>query len=153
MKAAEAVRQVADRHAFLAPLAAVFAVALVLLIAFDRKAPLTFLQGEVRPEMPVAGQTVSVRWHTIWNRRCQGTVSREIVGPDLIIRAYRRHWLRVPVRLGQQVSDTDFQLDKALPVGATIYRAVVRFEDCGLTSRLWPIEVVAPELWFDVRGG
>jgi len=123
---------------------------LIGLVAFDRRPPLAFLQGEVVPQQVAPGSIVHVRWTTQWSRQCLGMVSRDIVGSDGVIRIYARHSLRIPAALGVQSSDTPFTLSNALPQGNTRYRAVVQFETCGLTSRIWPLSVDAPTLAFKV---
>jgi len=123
---------------------------LIAAVAFDRRPPLLFLQGEIIPDSVAPGATVSARWRTEWRRQCMGMVSRDIVGSDGVIRIYARHSLRVPASVGVQLSDTPFVLSNALPKGRTEYRAVVQFESCGLTSRLWPLSIEAPRLLFDV---
>ena len=120
------------------------------IIAFDRRDPINFVAGEIIPANPQAGKDVTVRWTTEWSRACEAVVSREVVGSDLIVKGYLKYDLRIPTRLGQQTSDTTFTLAQAHPSGLTAYRANLHFHSCGLTSRLWPITVETPPLYFQV---
>jgi hypothetical protein len=132
-------------------LALVTCLALGMGLLFDRRPPLQFSHGAIVPVVAAPGATVHVRWNTIWRRQCLGMVSRDIVGSDNVIRIYRRHELRVPASLGPQTSDTPFALTNALPPGRTEYRAVIQFDNCGITSRLWPLTVDVPKLVFEIR--
>lgn len=137
------------------PAAAAIAVLIVGVIGAvslkaDRAAPLTFIDGHVLPDPAPNGSGVIVRWNIEWYRRCEGELSRQLIGSDGIVRAYQKRFIRVPVNTGKQFSDTRFTLPPSLPEGATTYEGLIRFRDCGLTSRLWPLEVKVPALTFMV---
>lgn len=120
-------------------------------LAADRAAPVRFIEGSIVPETVTPGQAVSVQWLDVWVRQCEATLSRELVGSDEIIRAYRSHPIRVPVKLGEQMSQTRFRVSANMPDGPATYRAILRFNDCGVTSRWWPIVVKVPSLHFTVH--
>jgi hypothetical protein len=122
----------------------------VAAISYDRRAPVIFSEGEIMPRVVVGGTRVTVRWTVDWRRHCEGELSRQVVGKDQVIRAYRKRALRVPVNLGRQVSDTIFTVAKGLPAGPVLYEGIIRFPNCGVTSRQWPIEVRVPALNFVV---
>lgn len=127
-------------------------VAIVLwVVLVDRDEPVEFLNGSIIPDPAIAGQSVTVRWRTNWIRKCEGITSREVVGSDKIVRAYKKEPARIPVTLGRQVSDTVFML-ATVPPGEAEYRGVLRFHECGFTSRWYPIDVTVPSLYFDVAG-
>lgn len=131
-------------------LAAVACTAIVSLVTFDRRIPLEHIAGEIIPHNVKAGADVAVRWKIIWHRACEATVSRELVGSDLVVRAYQKYQLRIPTTMGQQVGEAQFVIAASQPPGLTAYRASLRFHDCGLTSRVWPLTIETPVLYFDV---
>ena len=96
-----------------------------------------------------AGADISVTRHTLWRRRCDGYIFREIVGSDRLVRPYTRSQIRVPAQLGFQSVRSTFRAPLDLPTGEAIYRSVVKFYECGVTSRFWPLEVEIPEITFD----
>lgn len=116
----------------------------------DRAPPVSFEHGEIIPNEVRAGQRVVVRWTTHWNRQCEGELSREVSGPDNVVKAYRMRVLRVPVYLGRQTADTTFIVPIGMPPGPATYDGIIRFTDCGLTSRWHPIVVQVPQLSFTV---
>jgi hypothetical protein len=125
-------------------------LALGIAIKADRAKPVLFVQATISPDPAIVGAMVNVRWTDVWYRRCEGELSRQIVSSDGVIHAYRKHIMRIPVDLGQQQIDIPFFLPRGIPAGETIYQAVVRFNNCGITSRWWPLEVSVPSLTFDV---
>lgn len=127
-------------------------IALSIFLAYDRREPLLFEHGEIVPEHAMPGERVIVRWTTDWRRQCEGVVSRDLVGSDNVIKIYRSRPLRVPAQLGRQTADTPFHLPETMPLGHAEYRAIVRFESCGITSRIWPLQLNVPALSFDVIG-
>jgi hypothetical protein len=137
------------------PAAAALAVLLVgglgaIAIKADRAAPLAFTEGHIAPQPAAPGSVVTVNWINTWLRVCEGELSRQLIGSDGVVRAYRKHFLRVPVNLGTQRSETRFRLPPSFPQGPAVYEGLIRFRDCGMTSRIWPLEVRVPELRFSV---
>ena len=129
------------------------ALVLVVLVVIDRRDPMSFGDGRVIPDPARAGQVVTARRSVVWYRACEAEVSREVVGSDRIVRPYVKFTLRIPTRLGPQVVDSqpNIQLPIGLPAHAqNSYQAVLRFHRCGLTSRVWPLVVDAPPIFFDV---
>jgi hypothetical protein len=128
------------------------------LVQVDRSEPVDLVGGYVIPEsinlsqpLPVGVlPSVTIRWEARWQRRCEGIVSRELVGADGVIRFYVKEALRIPAHLGQQVEYVGVKVDRSLPPGKTKYREVLLFYRCGLTSRIWPLEIEVPELEFQV---
>jgi len=120
-------------------------------VVYDRRDPLEYISGEILPSAPVPGDRVVVRWKTHWYRACEAVVSREIVGSDLVVRPYLKFDLRIPTRMGEQVSDNPFALSETLPHGLTSYRATLRFPNCGVTSWFVPLTVQTGDLFFQVK--
>ena len=151
MTALAKVTRVADRHWFIAPLSIALAAAVTAGVAYDRRDPLTFVEASISPDPAVAGREAILRWHTEWSRACEAVVSRELIGSDRIVRAYVAYRLRIPTRVGLQTADIEFRIPPAIPQGETVYRAVMRFSSCGITSRFAPLVVETPEVRFNVK--
>lgn len=130
-------------------IAAASVIALIVGVYVDRRDPFTIIEGGIEPSTIQAGQTIYVTRHTDWRRRCDGYIFREVVGSDRLIRPYTRAQIRVPAQLGPQTVKSTFRAPLDLPAGETVYRAVVKFYECGVTSRFWPLEVEVPEVSFD----
>jgi len=131
-------------HAVTAGAAIMLAVVARLLLHLDRQPPVVFFAASVDPVIAAPGTKVGLTIWDTWTRACSGDVSREIVGSDGVIHAYRIKTARVPVRMGTQKFVTQFYVPHSMPPGPATYQSVVRFEDCGVTSRLWPLEVTIP---------
>lgn len=128
-------------------------MALIAFVVVDRRDPVSFVDGLIIPDPVMAGQVVIVRRSVVWYRACEAEVSREVVGSDQIIHPYVKFTLRIPIRLGPQVAESQqsLQLPGGLPTRASAaYHAVLRFHRCGLTSRAWPLVVDAPPISFHV---
>lgn len=119
-------------------------------IKTDRAAPLTMIEGHIMPDTVSSGERVTVRWQVDWRRICEGELSRQLIGSDKIVRAYQKRFVRIPVNVGTQYSDTPFKLPPGLPAGETTYEGIIRFRDCGITSRFVPLEVKVPPVYFNV---
>jgi len=119
-------------------------------IKADRATPLTMIEGEIVPDTIRSGERITVRWLNHWNRICEGELSRQLIGSDKIVRAYQKRFVRIPINVGMQYSDTEFKLPPGLPPGETTYEGVVRFRECGFTSRFVPLEVKVPPVYFNV---
>ena len=116
---------------------------------WDHREPMEHIRGKIVPNPAMPGQQVTVRWSSNWYRTCEASVHREIVTSDLIVRRYLPYKL-MPVRLGEQTSETSFMLNEMQPPGLTSHRSTLRFDECGLLSRFWPIEIHSPPLYFEV---
>jgi len=126
------------------------AVTLASLVAADRTDPVILESGYIAEDPVRPGQRVHVRWTTTWQRQCEGVLSRELVGSDGVVKAYRKHFLRVPVNLGRQTSDTRFIVPEDMAQGEAVYSGIIRFHECGVTSRFVPLKVEVPEIGFSV---
>lgn len=134
------------QNLFAVPTVLAVAAACFIAVQIDRRAPLAFEYGEIVPAHATSGAEVRVRWTVAWRRQCEGELWREIVGSDNVVRYYAKSYLRVPVILGRQTSDTSFTLTEGLPRGTAIYRGVIQFSQCGVTSRIVPLTVDVPRL-------
>lgn len=141
-------RPMLRQHALAALVMIGAGVGIAAIIGVDRAAPLRFEAGEILPDPAKPGTLLRVRWRTQWLRKCEGVNSRELVGSDAVIRPYAKYVMRIPAFLGEQTADTEFWLPWTMPSGPTTYRAVIRFDNCGYTSRWWPIEVRVPDVQF-----
>lgn len=122
----------------------------LLLLSLDRRPPVIPVEGQILPVPVIPGRPAKIVWENNWVRQCEGVVSREVVGPDRVIRPYMSYRSRIPNKLGYQTSETIFTMPLASPPGEHMYRATIRFYDCGVTSWLVPIEVDVPVIYFDV---
>ncbi len=138
------------QHCIVAPIVIMVALWLVWLLSIDRADPLSLEHAEMSPNPAYAGQYVTARWSLTWGRRCEGETSREIVGSDDVIRAYAKEATRMPSILGRQRVDKGFTLPASLPPGPAIYRAIMRFPKCGITSAVWPLTVRAPDTVIEI---
>ena len=116
----------------------------------DRAPPVEFIEGTILPSLVIAGQRAQVRWNVDWKRQCSGLVSRELYDAEHQVRRYKPFIPPVPVQLGSQSVINEFWAFSSLPAGETKYRAIIRFTNCGFTSRWWPIELRVPDLTFQV---
>jgi hypothetical protein len=120
------------------------------LITYDRREPFEYVSTEITPRIAQAGQSIIVHRHVRWHRRCEGEAWTEIVSVDRIVTAYDKGY-RFPSELGDTYAERSISLPMAMRSGTTTYRGVIRFSACGLTSRLWPLEVPYQEATFEVR--
>lgn len=138
-------------HVFPALASTVIALSIALLLAFDRRPPFEYLSTAIRPNTITPGQTIVVQRHVVWRRKCEGIAFTEIVNnSDRIVTIYDRG-VRYPFELGETYAERSISLPLAMRSGSATYRGVIKFESCGLTSRLFPIEVPYQEVSFEIR--
>lgn len=137
------------RHILAAPISIIFVIGSGVFARYDRAPPFEYITTEITPDRPEPGQEIYVRRRVIWHRICEGEAWTEIVGADRIVVIYDRG-TRYPSQLGEQVSDRAIMLPKAMTEGPAVYRGIIRFKDCGLSSGLWPLEVRYMSVTFDV---
>jgi len=128
----------------------VLCLAILILVVWDRQAPITIERGEVLPHEVRAGNDIHIRITDYWHRRCTGMVYREVIGSDSIVHSYLPVRSRFSVDLEKQTIDLPLTLPAELPPGPAIVQSVVRFRECGFTSQWWPLVVVGPEIPFTV---
>jgi hypothetical protein len=139
------------RQHFLAAFSALSAITLVFIgVAWDRREPFTAGFGTLVPDTAIRGEVITVARPVTWHRRCEGYISRELVGSDKRVRPYIKESIRVPVRLGFDTVVNKFVISDDVPTGETVYRSIVRFEKCGITSRISPLTVDLPPISFDI---
>lgn len=131
------------------------AICIGLFLIFDRMEPIEYIDREISPNPAVEGQVVTIRRLVDWKRKCDGDVFQEIVKPDGTLAFYDRAYRPLPYHLGQQATESQLQLPvKMLTSDTQVAKAKSRgrilFRACGLTSRIFPIEVVLKEVEFDV---
>ncbi len=154
------IQAVAARHVVVGHLrAAIGAALLVLAGSFflyrDRSPPFEYVSTDITPRPAQEGGVAHVTRHVIWHRHCDGEIYREIVKPSGQIALYDRAYRPFPSHLGSQSATSTFELPTLIlspnaERGKAVYRGRVRFRECGLTSRLWPIEIEFQEVEFDV---
>ena len=143
-------RPMLRQHLIAAAVTLLAAASVYAIVAYDRADPVVYEQGRVLPDPAHAGQRVVFLWNLDWRRRCQATVLRDIVGADNVVRRYKSFTTNLPVKLGPQSVENSGALPVSLPPGQAIYRAVLIFNDCGLTARWWPLQLATPEIRFAV---
>lgn len=131
---------------------AIISIALAGSIIYDRRAPYEYISTDIEPQPAHAGDMVTVRRQGMWLRRCEGEgdVWREIVKTNKAVVSYDRGYTRIPYDLGYQEAESRFRLDPMAP-GHAKFRGRLMFWRCGLTSRIWPIEIPFQEVEFEVR--
>jgi hypothetical protein len=134
---------------------ATLALAFMTWLHFDRAPPFEYVSTDITPSPAVEGSMVTVSRNVIWNRNCDGEIFREVVKPGGQIVLYDRMYRPFPYRLGRQSAQSSFDLPTIMlspdiSKGSAIYRGRVRFTQCGLTSRLMPIEIPFQEVTFEV---
>lgn len=121
---------------------------------FDRMPPLEYIRTELSPSPAVEGGSLTVTRYVNWTRKCDGEIYRELVRPNGQLVNYTKNYRPYPYRLGEQSGSTTFRLPTMLmsgeQSGVAIYRGRLRFLNCGVTSRWWPIEVSFQEVSFPV---
>jgi len=120
----------------------------------DRPPPMVFWGGEVTPNPIVldgADRLADAEWFGTWRKSCAGRIEAEVVDADKKKHAYVQQRIKPPPNLGDAFSQIKFAVPAILPAGRAYYHAVIRFRDCGLTSKIWPIEVGVPDLYFTVQ--
>lgn len=127
----------------------------VALLQYDRRAPFQYIDTEIAPTRAAEGSTVTVTRKVEWQRPCDGEIYREVVNPNGLVSHYDRGYRPFPATLGTQTATSSFTLPPIMLApnetqGTATYRGRVRFADCGLSSRLWPIEIPFIEVPFEV---
>lgn len=131
-------------------------LALITALMFDRRPPFEYISTTIEPSPAVEGEAIEIHRHVVWHRTCDGEIYKEIVRPSGRIADYDRGYRPFPARMGRQRSAPGRivlprdMLEGEGPRGVAIYRGRVRFPACGLTSRIWPIEVPFQEIPFEV---
>jgi hypothetical protein len=134
-------------HVASAALAIVTVSAIFFAIAWDRRPPIHFTDVSVIPEVAAPGADVNVAMELTYDRLCQGQASRSIVASDGTIHPYIGHPLHLPNAVGgDQYRDIPFKLPEVMSAGRATYHGSVSFNDCGWTSRLYPIVVATPDV-------
>jgi hypothetical protein len=155
MSTLTALRIVVTRHVF----AAIGSIMIVLfgtvLLQIDRAPPFEYVSTEISPAPATEGSPVTVTRNVIWHRNCDGEIMREVVKPGGQIVLYDKTYRPFPYMLGYQNARSSFDLPTIMLApdmskGTAIYRGRVRFTQCGLTSRLMPIEIPFQEVTFEV---
>lgn len=119
-------------------------------IAYDRRPPFEYISTEITPRMAQPGQSIIVHRHVRWHRRCEGEAWTEIVSADRIVTVYDKGY-RFPSELGDTFAERSIALPVAMRSGTATYRGMIRFHNCGITSRFSPVEVPYQEASFEVR--
>lgn len=132
-------------------LAAALAIIGVLLVAYDRRPPFSYISTELSPSVVMPGQSITVRRHVNWHRQCEGIAFTEVMSfTDRIVTIYDPG-TRYPYELGDTYAERVISLPLTMRVGIATYRGLIRFRSCGITSHLWPIEIPYQERTFEVR--
>lgn len=131
-------------------LAVAIALAGAILVAYDRRPPFVYISTEMSPAVVMPGQSITVRRHVDWHRQCEGIAYTEIVSSDRIVTIYDPG-TRYPFELGDTYADRTISLPLTIRPGNVLYRGSIQFRQCGITSRLWPIEIPYQDRMFEVR--
>lgn len=132
-------------------LAVALAVTGALLLAYDRRPPFTYISTDIYPSIVMPGQSITIKRHVNWHRQCEGIAFTEIVSfSDHIVTIYDPG-VRYPSELGDTYADRSISLPLTIRPGQAIYRGLIQFKACGITSRIWPIDVPYQERTFEVR--
>lgn len=132
-------------------LALALAISGVLLIAYDRRPPFSYVSTDISPAAVTPGQTITIHRRVDWHRQCEGLAFTEIVSfSDRIVTIYDPG-TRYPFELGETYADRSISLPLTMRAGRAAYRGLIRFRACGITSHLWPIEIPYQERTFEVR--
>lgn len=137
-------------HAVVAAITMATVVVGVTALMVDRRPPVEYIATDITPRAVYPGGTITIHRHVVWHRKCEGTALTEVVSADRIVTNYDRN-TRSPYELGDTRADRTIALPKTIAPGTTTYRGVLKFPNCGLTSRWWPIEVPYQEVTFEVR--
>lgn len=137
-------------HAKIAAMSVGAVACVVGFLLVDRRPPFEYISTEITPHFSYPGGSITVHRHVIWHRQCEGTAWTEIVSADRIITNYDRG-TRAPYELGDTKADRTLSLPQSMRPGQATYRGVIKFHNCGLTSRLRPIEIPYQEVLFEVR--
>ena len=128
----------------------VICLLVAIFVAYDRRDPFDYINTWITPEVATSGQEITVHREIIWRRQCEGEAWTEVVGSDRIMAIYDRG-ARYPAQLGETFTERKLTLSKALPNGAAIFRGVIKFKACGLTSRWVALEVPYQVVEFMVK--
>lgn len=138
-----------EKHLVPAVTAVVLVVLLPIALAFDRRPPYRYYHTEIQPTDAHPGDEIVIVRQGTWRRLCEGTAYSEIIGSDRIIHLYD-HGLRYPTELDYVSVNRTLKLPLSLSAGPAIYRGVIRFANCGITSQWWPLEVEFQSVVFNV---
>jgi len=126
------------------------ATSFLVFLIFDRRPPFEYVSTTVTPSMVSPGQDITVNRSVIWHRKCEGEAWTEIVSSDRIVTPYDKGY-RYPADTGITSAQRVISLPLMMRSGTAYYRGTIRFHNCGLTSRLKPIEIPYQERSFEVR--
>ena len=139
------------RHLVIGGSTIAIGLAIVAFLAVDRATPIVFIDGELEQSQVKPGQHVVAHLIARYDRVCDGEVHRDIVGSDNVIHTYKKHPADLPLHPGVVSVEMPFRLPANLPEGQATYQAKLIFYDCGLTSRILPLQVMTPKLAFQVE--
>lgn len=139
-----------QEHAKIAIISMASVACVVGFLLVDRRPPFEYVTTDITPKYSYPGGTITIHRHVIWYRACEGTAWTEIVSADRIITNYDRG-SRAPYELGDTRADRALTLPQSIRPGQATYRGVIKFNRCGITSRLVPIEIPYQEVLFEVR--
>ena len=130
------------------------AALVALSVAYDRRPPFEYLETNIGPQPAQAGKEITVSRSVIWYRQCEGEAWTELVTPKGYV-IPRERALRYPSFLGHTMGVSHILLPRDMipeneTYGSATYRGVIKFKNCGFTSRLWPLEVPYQETTFQV---
>lgn len=118
-----------------------FCAAISGVLVGDRIPPVNNLVGVVVPTKLRAGEDAVVRWKTAVTRQCESSTVRELIDSKA-----HTHVLSTGAPWELEHS---FAVPVDIPPGFSRYRAVVHFI-CNPLHQFFPIEVVSPEVLFEV---
>lgn len=146
-----ALRSVADRHWFIAPLALALTGALFYALWVVRAEPIEALHNEITSDVRPGGFVVvqrTVRW---LRSDCRGFISQAQFVDSL--KPPRVHANPIPLRFGDLYGRTHFrtewQVAFTMPWGRAIFQNRLSF-GCFPFYGLWPVVVDLPDLPFQV---
>lgn len=134
------------RHWF-AWLVALFVVAPLTYMGFDREPPVDRMSGSMEPNKVHPGQMVTVTWYTKKHRRCNGDVSRQIIAADGKVHILEDADSSYSTQ-GDLLKRT-FQIPIYIAYGPARYRSTVQFY-CNPIHTYFPIKTVGPEVLFEI---
>jgi hypothetical protein len=124
----------------------------VVYMLADRDPPFAFIRGEIVPDNPSPGESISVIWYANITRRCDGIVHRRIIDSHGVI----FNFTSVPALYRYSPDIAKFARTFPLPAGIAQGWAEYApdvFYWCNPLQKLWPIHGKAPALKFFVTPG
>jgi hypothetical protein len=160
----QAIRQVSDRHWFIAPLAMVVAIALFPFMRslFDRSEPIRFVSAEVVPNPVTVGGEIQVIRGAYVSHACGGTTYRNITDA----KGYVHALAPTPTLSSQFIPDAEHRqmlagrildLSDAMAPGPAKLGTYIEYAcpwlwfDRNPVQQVWPVKVRLPDLPFEVR--